>query len=519
MLSAALLSALVAWSPPQPAADDGSPLPLEDFEDRVHAALAPLPGGLTAAEVAREAVVTSPTIEARRAELMARAASVDDTISRFAPDVTATATYSRISQADINFGGGGASLGALNEGPITVAPCADDPMTDCVVDSMGMPVGAQAFTAIEIPLNNYSLGAVLSVPFSDYALRMLPAIRGSRAETEATKYQRDAEKLSVELDARIAYYDWLRALAQVAVAQQTLESTSARLEDARIGEGAGIATSADVLRLDGIVAEAEVGLNTARSFAELAAQNLAVIMGRDEWAFSVGEDVFAPPTPLPDLVARENLIEEALANRLELRALRKSSGAREYARKTAMAAYFPRLDGFADATYANPNQRFFPLSEEWRGSWTVGASLSWRLSAFLQARAQVKQAKASKRLIEANEAAMSRAIRMEVNAAWQEHERALRAIELNERSLSSAEAAYEQQVALYQAGEVTTTDIIDAEARRISATLRDVNARIDLRVASNKLLRATGRMEPMRVPADEADKRYENAGPSRKDGR
>jgi outer membrane protein TolC len=515
MLGIPLFAAILATAP---AAEAPAEPPVEDidaYQDKVRAALAPVPGGLTSDEVATEAVATSPSVESRRADLMATAASVDSTIAQFAPDITGTATYSRISPADIDFGSGGASVGALNEGPLGVAPCPGAPAQNCVVDSMGVPVAAAAFGPIEIPLNNYSLTASLSVPFSDYALRLMPAVKGARAETEAAKLQRDAEKQSVELQARLAYYDWIRTVAQVAVAQETVVSTNARLEDVRAHEKAGIATTVDVLRLDAVAANAEVGLTASTSAEALAAQNLAILMGKEKADFEVGEDIFATPAHLEGADDLRGLVDEAMEHRLEIQAIQENVDALDYAKRATAANYFPRLDGFADATYANPNQRFFPLTSEWRGSWTVGASLTWRLSTFLQSRSQSKQLRANQRIATANEAAMRRAIEMEVTAAWQERERAIIALKLTERSFESTTAAYEQQVALFQAGEATTTDIIDSEIARLNATLNGVNARIDVLVANSKLMRATGRMKPIEVPGDADDAKYEKVGPGK----
>jgi outer membrane protein TolC len=112
-------------------------------------------------------------------------------------------------------------------------------------------------------------------------------------------------------------------------------------------------------------------------------------------------------------------------------------------------------------------------------------------------RAQIKQQKAERRNITAQMAALRRGITLEVTSAWHEREQARAVLTLNEKALRSAEAAYEVAVQLYQAGEATTTDIIDAESERVNARLLDINARIDLRVANAKLLHATGRLKPV----------------------
>ena len=402
MISLALMSFLLAWEPAEPgqaAAPEDTPEQTnagpadaaggEHPDDSVRLALRSEPGGLTAEQVADRAVATSPQVAVMRAELMINASTVDQTIARYAPELTGEASYSRLSPADIDFGGDGAQVFAGNEGPLAVDPTSGM----MIVDSAGQPVVAAGMPPIEVPLNNFSLKASLSVPFSDYAFRLLPAKRGSEAQTDVIVLQREAEKVRVELDARMAYYDWLRAVAQVAVMGQTRDEMQARLDDARVGYDAGVLSLADVERLEGSLASAESSLISAQSFERLAKQNLSIIMNVDEADFRIGEDVFADFPDRWSQEKRDDLLEEAYSERLELRALQRGTDAMRYAERTARVGYYPRLDGFAEATYANPNQRFFPATQEWNASWVVGASLTWRLSGFLNARTQVKRAR------------------------------------------------------------------------------------------------------------------------------
>ncbi|MFY0536441.1 hypothetical protein [Nannocystis pusilla] len=63
------------------------------------------------------------------------------------------------------------------------------------------------------PLNSYSLSANLSVPISDYILSLAPARKGTLAARESAVFARDAERVKVQTDARLAYYNWLRGVA------------------------------------------------------------------------------------------------------------------------------------------------------------------------------------------------------------------------------------------------------------------------------------------------------------------
>ncbi len=89
------------------------------------------------------------------------------------------------------------------------------------------------------------------------------------------------------------------------------------------------------------------------------------------------------------------------------------------------------------------------------------------------------------------------AVALEVAAAYAERQSVLAELEYIERATESAAEGYRVAVDLYQVGEATTTDILDAEYDQVDATLRNINAKIDLRAADLKLLYATGRLEPI----------------------
>jgi outer membrane protein len=517
LLSTALLlslTLLAAPAPPKaPASDpvpktssDATPAPLaapaaapEAFTDPLILALTPAPGGLTADDVARYALRSAPSIGVRTAELQQAAARVDLTMINYLPQLQGAAAYSRLSKVNVDFGGGGSSVGTANAGPLVIGTCPGG-QGQCVLDSMGVPAIAAPF-AFVFPLNSYSLSAALSVPLSDYILSLVPARRSSQAGVEAARLARAAEVIKVEADARIAYYNWLRTIAAVVVADTSAQRSKARLLDAEAAFEAGVASQADVLRLDALVASTESAVVQAAAARDLAASHLALMMARGDATFAVGEDVLTPPSAAAPLRALPQLIDEAHAQRLELRSLGQHGRALDEGRRIYRAGYLPRLDAFADATYANPNQRFFPLSEEWNASWSAGARISYSLGQAMLARARLRENRADIHRLDQQAEQLRRGIAMEVTSAYLDRQRALATIELNARAVRSSEEAYRVATELFQAGTATTTDIIEAELARVSATLQEVNARIDLRVAELRLLYATGRLAPIEDPA------------------
>ncbi|MFV8752840.1 TolC family protein [Nannocystaceae bacterium ST9] len=488
--------------PPDPEAPVEGPLAPPEFEDPLLLVLQPRPGGLTSDEVARRAVESSPTIAAKQAAIELAEAQLDSTLYQFIPRVEVSFTYTRLSRAKLNFGGlgDGFLVGAANEGPLSLGPCAPNSIFQCVIDTGGSPVAAVPldFSVPNPPLNSFSLQAQLGVPISDYIARLPGAKKSGEAQIEAAKLAREAEQLTNQKDARIAYYDWVRASVGVVALEQSIARTQARLGDAQASFDAGVASKADVMRLDAAVANLSAAKIEAENFRELAAQNLALLMGETDFPkYAIGEDVLAPEPNLADSDDLQTLIDEAQAERLESKAISASRRSIDQGIKVTRAGYYPRLDGFADATYANPNQRFFPLEPVWHGSWALGLRLSFVLGDAIRTSSKVDELEATRRQLDGQQALVNRGLALEVAAAWAERQSAAAALEFTEQAKQSAAEGYRVAVDLFQVGEATTTDILDAEYEQVATTLNAINTKIDLRIANLKLEYATGRLEPM----------------------
>ena len=461
--------------------------------------LAPVAGGLTGDFVAARAVEVSPALEIKQVAIERAAARVDQTIVSFLPMVGVNAGYTRLSNAAIDFGGGFAGVGAVN-GPgasgsfVKVGDCPAEVGGQCAVDPNGAPLFVTPPFKIQIPLNSYSLAASIAVPISDYILSLAPARKGTHAARESVMLARDAERIKIQTDARLAYFNWLRGVASLIVIEDSLQRTRSRLTDVQNLFDAGSATRSDVLRVDSLVSSQQAAIADASAFRKVAERSLSIMMKEPPREFVVGEDLLAPPPDLGPLPSVDEMIAEAHRNRLELRSLEWAIDGTHQVIRATRAGYYPRLDAFADALYANPNQRFFPLTPTWRGSWSIGVQLSYTINQTLRTKVQVREMKADKRELMLQAEMMRRGIAMEVAQAYHDRERALSAIELSTRGLASAAEAYRVASENYQAGAATTNEIIDAEGDQVQAGLRAVHSRIDLRVATARLLYATGRL-------------------------
>ncbi len=472
-------------TPKQPTAEK-----LTEDADLVAETLKPRRGGTTAREVGKRAKAHSPAVKAQEAKIRASAAQVDQAMTAFLPKLTLKASYTRISSTDTSFGGG-AIVGASAPGLLGVGPCPGGAGT-CVLDSAGNPAGAAAFN-ITPKLDRYSLSATLSVPISDYLLRLPASSAAVKANLEANRINKQATQRKAQADAQLAYYNWVRGVGQVAVAEHALVRLEQLYKDGQAMLAQGVATKADVLRIKAMVASGRVAIEQSRAFVRLSEKNLALMTGDKSPHYSIGEDLMRVPRPLARSQSLKSLVSEGMSKRPELRALSKSKVALRKSASVARAGKLPRLDGFADYTYANPSASDFTGQGGWQGSWSVGAAITWTINDLPGAEATASEYEANLEEVSANETLLRQGIEQEITAAYFDRKQARAARQAAEEAEEATRIALDAKMAQYKVGEATTTDVINAEQEFVSATLQRMAAYIDLHVARVRLAYAVGR--------------------------
>jgi outer membrane protein TolC len=435
------------------------------------------PGGLTADKVARNVLRVSPDLKARRDEVIAAAAAVDQARIAFFPKLTAGGTL-----------GVASSIQSSNFGNVVVAP--DAPLGPLPA---GTPLVNAPFSIPPAPTHRYELQASLDIPLSDYLLRTRQALSAAQDTEASSEVSHRASALSAAVEARVLFYNWVRAKLQVTVAQQTLRQSRDHVHDVNNAFSAGQASKADVLASDSQEARSELLLEKAKNLAAFSEQQLRIVMHDASAApYVVGENVLAlEPAP-----AQENLAAlqgEALQLRLEPRALERSSDSLKEQAKVANAAIFPRLDGIASVLYGNPNTSITPLRDGFTTTWLVGLQATWEINGIADGAAARRGLEARAAAADEQRQVSEDAIRTEVAQAWQALLDARAAVQSTARSLASSEEAYRVRRELYQNARASYVELSDAETDLTSSRFGVVDAQIDLRIALLRLAHATGR--------------------------
>lgn len=505
-LAATLAPAAVMPPPARAQAPDAPPAYEAASGDPVTAGfdLADLrtPGALTLAEVDRRAVATAPSVARAEAAVRLANAGADQAYVALFPRVDASFSYTRLFNIDDqsligdDFSFPPEFLDALRNDVTTVGAGgrpADEASARLHTANLALLEGFATAGTFPIFKNRYAFNAQLSWPVSASLLEVLPNYEAAQYSEEASAHQADAERATIALRAREAYYAYARAVGARVVAESSLAQIRAQREDIRVLVEAGSAAPVELQRADALVASIESSLAQARGGVRVAAVSLRVLLHDPELASlaqgtGIGEDLTTLPAPVEG--EQEALVRRALDQRSEVQALLASLRASDLQVRAANGGKVPVVAIAGAVNYENPNQLIIPQRQEFIATYSITASVSWSPNDFFDADARASQASARAMQAEADLAALQDAVRLEVTQAYENYVTAIERYEAQVVGIRAAEETYRVRREQLAAGTVVQTDLIQAESELTSARLDLLNAAIDAHVADAQLRRA-----------------------------
>jgi outer membrane protein len=446
----------VASAQPKQPRPAPAPAPTDDLAafDRAVDALF-VKGGLTSDQAAARAPRVSPTVAHRVAEVEAAIASATAIELNQVPQIGGNAVYTRLSPiAPVSFGPG--------------------------------------FPPLTFLENSYVAEASGSIALSDYIFRYPKLVDAAKHAESVAKYSRHASEVSVAEDARLAYYEWIRARLQVLVAERQWTQVRATLVQVRALAEAQRLSKADLMRIEAQDAQAEQTLDQLKYLASLREEQLRILIDApSSEPLVIGEDIrleIAVPAGAP----LDELMRTAKQQRLEFKVLDEGIKAKEKQREAEFANEIPRLTAFGVMDYARPNPRVFPQEDKFQFTWSVGARLTWTLNDTLIARTTMDRLRAETSQIRADRENLERGTRIEVLAAEQAVALAQHSLATSQKGLAAAEESYRVRMELLRADRATGVELVDAETDLTRARVTALNARVDLRVAMAQLTHALG---------------------------
>lgn len=453
-----------------------------------------IPGGLTVEQAVELARNRAPAARKAEAGVEIAEARAKELRASFWGRAELGYRYTRISRIEMP------NLFEMSDDP---SPSADPEQLRPVVDAVQDPSARLLFgtyvdmlssmSSLTFPIlrNQHAFTASYTYPVTDVFTRVIPGYRASKLAKEASEYERSSVLAGVERDTRIAYYEYARALSSRIVAQQSRRQMESAREQVAALVATGMLPRVDLMRMDAQVASTSVLEAQAEAGVRASEEYLKALLGLSR------DEVVALAPSLLDPVGEVTLSEEeayetALRERPELLALRVATQAQREAARAEAGGRYPQIFAVANAEISNPNQRIIPQTQEFRESWDVSAVLRWSPDETVVASRRMRVALAELQRIEADEVALTDALRAEIAQAYHSYEAARRGLEAATIGVEAAEESYRIRAMQLEAGAAVTRDLIDAEADLTRARLEFVAATIGIRQAKVALEHAMG---------------------------
>jgi outer membrane protein TolC len=414
-------------------------------------------GGLTADQAASRAGSASLAVRRRVAELDAEVAQADATALARVPQLSGKLTYTRLSP----------------------------------IDAVNIPLPGFNFNIVSLE-NNYLAEAELVVPLSDYVLRFPGLIESARLGAETARLNWRASEIGASEDARLAYYEWIRANLQVLISKRQLIQVQKTLDQVRALAEVQRLSRADLLRVESQEADAEQTVDQLTTIAQLREEQLRLLIGAaPNEPLAAGEDI-RTEVAAPGTSSLDDATNAAVKQRLEFKAIEAGIQAKEAQLKSEKANLLPRLSAVGLVDYADPNQRIFPQQDKFKLTWSVGAQLTWAFNDALVERTTERRITAEAAELRADHENLERGTRLEVLSAQQSVAIAVHALVTTQKGLTAAVEAYRVRKELLNADRATAVELVDAETELTRSRIAALNARVDLRVARAQLDHALG---------------------------
>jgi len=336
------------------------------------------------------------------------------------------------------------------------------------------------------PVHRYNLTADYNLfrGFSDSA-----AIDARKADTRAKKFARKASEADLKLAVAQAYSECLKAEKTLTIQQEQLASLQRQYHDTEARFEQGIIAKNDLLLIDVDRLRAQQAVVQARSAIKQTRSRLNQLLAGH---FSAAEKLEDLNVTLPEPPPFDTMLQDAYANRSELKAQEQVREAILYERKAVTGNYLPHVDLHGEYTL-NDQERYLGTSliqpqDQLVGivnvSWTLYAGLSnieRRKSLMIQAQNQALQY-----------AQMKLDLRYQLTEAYEAYKVAHSARDVARRAQQSAQENFRITNDRYRYGQVDTLTLLVAQSNLTEATNGYNNAYYDLFVAYTALERIAG---------------------------
>ncbi|HPX03551.1 MAG TPA: TolC family protein [Synergistaceae bacterium] len=305
---------------------------------------------------------------------------------------------------------------------------------------------------------------------------------------DTAKAEKERISQTVANSVSIAYYNWRRACAKKAVAEEALKLAKDHLGRAEKLFVSGVVARGDVLRSKVAVADAELALIRSDNAVDLSLTALERAVGSRPEVTETA-DAATGYVPSPEALSdRESNIKAAYENRLEIKMYDLMSRRANKIAKAAEGRLLPQI--MAAGAIMNAGNDFFPSGNEEAVLSLIG---TWTIYDSNEASAKTKQARAQAREFLHLIDDMKNTIKMEVTNAELDLRSSISRLEVARRQTAESEEDYRIAVRRYEEQVGTNLEMLDARLALTKSRTEAVDAYYDILIAEANLRCSMGK--------------------------
>jgi len=319
--------------------------------------------------------------------------------------------------------------------------------------------------------------------------------RAARGEANAAGEDLASARADLKLEITRAYWALVTAREAEQVVARSLASLDAHVNDLRARLDQGLIPPNDVLSAEAQRSRERVLSIESANARAVAEADLRRLIGGGGQTLNLASPIVSCPLPPcgPAGIGAKNPANQDSRSDPRRRGLELRLAAARDREAAIRAGGRPQIFVGGGFDYARPNPRIFPRVDRWDDAWDASVNVSWTLWDGGRRTADAAQADAAARALEARITDFDRQVAFEVEARQLELDSARAAITAADDGVRSAVEARRVVAERYQAGVVTSTEVLDAEVAVLQAELDRTHAVANARLAEARLERALGR--------------------------
>jgi outer membrane protein len=300
----------------------------------------------------------------------------------------------------------------------------------------------------------------------------------------------DKDKIEIKNNIVAAFYNFYKLLASNDILIENGNTLSGRLKDIKNFVKQGTALENDQLKAELAVAQLELSQKEVRNALEVANFNMAILLGLPtETKFELDKNTLFSEKTVGDLNGYFTGVSsrpDLVASDLRIQAASKSV-------EIVKGGLYPVISVGANAYLNNPNQRVFPTTAYFKGTWDAGVSLSYNLTNLYTGKFQIQEAEANVTQANLLKNQLSDGAKMEINTNYFAYQSALEKIKLMGKAIIQTTENQRVTKNRFNSQVAMIGELLEADSLVLQSKINLEVAKADAELAYYKLLKAVGK--------------------------